>query len=471
LVRRRSAPSRTDAGALAAAKAIERLLPSPIKLTAKRQNTRAPRFDRTAVGMYDEFRPIVGIGATPMIAIINDRETQGSTVMIIKPRIRNNICTNAHPLGCAAQVQAQIRYVRARDPVAGPRRVLVIGASNGYGLAARIASGFSSGAATVGIAYEQPATRFRTATAGWYNSAAFKAEAEKAGLGAWNLNGDAFADETKAESLQLVKDHLGQVDFLVYSIAAPRRIDPQTGDIYSSVIKPIDRRFTAKTVNFITGEVSEVSAEPASADDVRQTVKVMGGEDWLLWIRRLQAANLLSKKFLTLAFSYIGPEFLQAIYRSGTMGAAKRDLEKTAGDINRLLEPLNGRALISVNKALITRASAVIPGVPLYISLLYRIMKEKNLHEGCIQQMYRMYHERLFARELPMVDDRGFIRMDDWELREDVQQAVRTLWDRAETGNIKTIADIEGLREEFLRHHGFGMPGVDYDRELEPDIY
>jgi enoyl-[acyl-carrier protein] reductase/trans-2-enoyl-CoA reductase (NAD+) len=396
---------------------------------------------------------------------------QERATVIIKPKIRRNICINAHPLGCAAQVQAQIQYVKARARVAGPRRVLIIGASNGYGLAARIVSGFCSGASTIGLAYEEPARRSRTATAGWYNSAAFKAEAEKIGLGAWNVNGDAFAAETKAETLQMVKACLGKVDFLVYSIAAPRRIDPRTGDIYASVIKPIGARFSAKTVDFNTGVVGEMTADPASEEEIRQTVKVMGGEDWLLWVRRLHSESLLSENFLTLAFSYIGPEFSQTIYRGGTLGAAKRDLEKTANDINRLLESLPGRALISVNKALITRASAVIPGVSLYIALLYRVMKEKKLHEGCIQQMYRMYRDRLFGPDSPMVDHRGFIRMDDWELRKDIQAAVQALWEQAETGNIQKIADIKGVREELLRHHGFGMPGIDYDKEVEPDIY
>jgi len=388
--------------------------------------------------------------------------------MVIQPRIRNNMCVNAHPLGCRAQVQAQISYTRAKGKIGSPRRVLVIGASNGYGLAARIASAFGSGAATIGIGLEKPPSVIRTGTAGWYNLEAFRLEAERAGLSALNINGDAFSDEVKSQTAALIRGELGQIDLLVYSIAAPRRIDPDTGEIYSSAIRPIGAKFSSMTVDFITGVLGEISAPPATEEEIRQTVKVMGGEDWLRWIEELRTQNLLAENFLTVAFSYIGPEFMKSIYRDGTMGAAKRDLEHKAAQITDRLAELNGRALISVNKALITQASAVIPGVALYISLLYRVMKNKKLHEGCIQQMVRMYHDRLFHGGPPVVDDRGFIRMDDWEMREDVQKEIQSLWSKAQAGNIKKIADIEGLREEFLRHHGFGMPGVDYTADIEP---
>ncbi len=389
--------------------------------------------------------------------------------MIINPRIRQNICINAHPAGCVAQIKSQINYVMRRPKIPGPDRVLVIGSSNGYGLAARIVSAFASDAATIGLAFEKPGNAKRTATAGWYNSEAFKQEAGAAGLGAWNVNADAFSEETKARVTSIIKDELGQIDFLVYSIAAPRRMDPDTGEIYSSVIKPIGSSFTAKTVDFLTGIVSRVTAEPATEDQIAHTVKVMGGEDWMLWIDHLLAENLLSPRFQTIAFSYIGSEQTRPLYRDGTIGAAKKDLEQKARDINNMLEPIDGKALISVNKALITRASAVIPAVPLYIALLYRVMKAKKLHEGCIQQMHRLYQDFLFGTDIIKMDADGLIRLDDWEMRPDVQNEVRKLWQEVDQDNIGELADIKGLREEFLRHHGFLMTGVDYTKDVAPD--
>jgi enoyl-[acyl-carrier protein] reductase/trans-2-enoyl-CoA reductase (NAD+) len=373
-------------------------------------------------------------------------------------------------VGCAAQVRAQINYVRRRAKIDGPKKVLVIGASNGYGLAARIVSAFASDAATIGLAFEKPGSPNRTATAGWYNIEAFRQEAEAAGLPAWNVNGDAFSEETKSEIMALITDRLGKIDFLVYSIAAPRRIDPASGEIYASVIKPIDHPFTAKTVDFLSGVVSEVTAEPANEEQIAQTVKVMGGEDWMLWIERLLRENLLARGFQTVSFSYIGSEQTRPLYRDGTIGAAKKDLEQKAADINTLLAPLDGNALISVNKALITRASAVIPAVPLYIALLYRVMKSKKLHEGCIQQTHRLYQDFLFSKDAPRLDARGRVRLDDWEMRPDVQREVRMLWQQVDQDNVSELADIKGLREEFLRHHGFGMPGVDYSLDVKPDM-
>jgi enoyl-[acyl-carrier protein] reductase/trans-2-enoyl-CoA reductase (NAD+) len=394
--------------------------------------------------------------------------------MIIKPKIWNNICVTAHPLGCAAQVRSQINYVKGKGKIEGPKNTLVIGASNGYGLAARIVSTFNSGSATIGVAYEHAGKERRSATAGWYNTESFNAEAQKEGYPAWNVNGDAFSEEIKTEVVELIKEKLGQVDFLVYSIAAPRRIDPETGEIYSSVVKPIGEKFTAKTVDFLTGKVSHVTAQPATEKEIVQTIKVMGGEDWILWTKRLFQENLIKKDFLTIAFSYVGPEFTKAIYRDGTIGRAKEDLESKADEINRLIASVNGKAIISVNKALVTRASAVIPAVPLYIALLYKVMKEKHVHEGCIQQMCRLYHDVLFTGKDPKTDSKGRIRMDDWEMRKDVQQAVYDLWKIVETknlDNIEELGDIKGLREEFLRHHGFGMPGVDYNKEVLLDIF
>ncbi len=388
--------------------------------------------------------------------------------MILEPRIRNNICVNAHPLGCTAQVRAQIQYVKAREKIDGPKKILVVGASNGYGLAARIVSAFGSGAATIGIGYEKSGSAHRTGTAGWYNIEAFRNEAKNAGLGAWNVNRDAFTEKTKTDVARLIKEKLGFIDLLVYSIAAPRRMDPETGEIYSSVIKPIGKRFTAKTVDFLTGKVELVTAEPATTEEIQQTVKVMGGEDWLLWLQKLREADLLAPGFLTVAFSYIGSIHTRALYRDGTIGAAKKDLEQKAVTINRLLAPLGGKALISVNKALVTRASAVIPAVPLYIALLYRVMKAGGLHEGCIAQMYRLYHDHLFSDRPPRVDPKGRIRIDDYEMRPDVQQKVTELWEKVDASNIRELADIDGLRQEFLRHHGFDMPGIDYSRQIDP---
>ena len=391
--------------------------------------------------------------------------------MVIEPKIRNNICLNAHPLGCAQQVKAQINYIKAQDKIESPKRVLVIGASNGYGLAARIVSTFGSGASTIGIGYERPSNKVRTGSAGWYNIESFKKEAEKEGYQAWNINGDAYSKEIKSEVADIIAGNLGKIDLLIYSIAAPRRIDPDTGEIYSSVIKPVGEKYTSKTVDFLTGEVKEITAKPAMEEEIAHTVKVMGGEDWRLWVKALEGGSLLSENFITVAFSYIGPPFTNPIYRHGTIGRAKAHLEESAVEINRIIEHLGGKSIISVNKALVTRASAVIPGVPLYISLLYKVMKAKKLHEGCIHQMHRLYRDHLFSGGALRTDPTGRIRLDDWEMREDVQKEVARLWEMVTTENVSVLSDIDGFREEFLRHHGFGMPGVDYGKDIRPDIF
>jgi len=389
-------------------------------------------------------------------------------MIVIEPRIRHNICITAHPQGCAAQVRSQIRYVQSQGPVQSPKRVLVIGASNGYGLAARIVSAFGSDAATLGVAYERAGTPNRTATAGWYNSEAFTLEATRAGLPAWDVNGDAFSETVKSDVMHLIKSELGAVDYVIYSIAAPRRIDPQTGEIYSSVIKPIGRSFKAKSLDFLSGEITETAAKPATPEEIAHTTKVMGGEDWELWVQRLLKEGALSEGALTIALSYIGPELTRAIYRDGTIGRAKADLEATAKRLNSLLQARGGRALISVNKALVTRASAVIPGVSLYISLLYKAMKARGLHEGCIQQMDRLYRHVLFSGRPLKLDREGRIRIDDWEMRPDIQQEVAERWRAVNSENLSGFADLKGFRDEFLRHHGFGMPGIDYSRPVDP---
>lgn len=384
--------------------------------------------------------------------------------MTIEPRIRDNVCLNAHPQGCFAQVKNQIQYVKQREGIESPKRVLIIGASNGYGLAARIVSAFASRAATIGVAYERPPKGKRTASAGWYNNEAFTTLAQQEGYPAWNLNRDAFSNDTKAEIVEQIRATLGQVDFLVYSIAAPRRVDPETGDIYTSVIRPIGQSYTAKTVDFLTGEVREETSPPASPQEVSDTIKVMGGEDWALWIQKLMATECLAAGFQTIAFSYIGPDITRPIYREGTIGRAKEDLEKRVQSINARLAPLSGRAVIGIQKALVTRASAVIPAVPLYISLLYQVMKAKGLHENCIQQIYRLYHDFLFSNPPAAPDESGRLRLDDWEMRPDVQAEVAKLWLQVNNDNIHQLADLDGFRTEFLRHHGFAMPGVDYGR-------
>ena len=391
--------------------------------------------------------------------------------MIVTPMIRNNVCLNAHPQGCLSQVKEQVNYVKSCDKIGGPKRVLVIGASNGYGLAARIVSTFSCGAATLGISYERLPSPKRTASAGWYNNEAFMQLAQQQSYRAWNINGDAFSVDVKEQVRDQIRKNLEQIDFLVYSIAAPRRQDPNTGEMHSSVIKPLEHAYTAKTVDFMTGEVYEQTTEPATDQEVAHTVKVMGGEDWALWVDHLLEAGLLAQRFLTIAFSYVGPEQTHPIYRNGSIGKAKEDLERHVTKINAQLKYMRGRAVIGVQKALVTRASAVIPGVPLYISLLYRVMKAKGLHENCIEQMARLYRHFLFGPTEARTDELGRYRLDDWEMRSDVQDEVARRWQEISSGNVHQLADIEGLRKEFLRHHGFGVNGINYQRDVPLDRF
>jgi enoyl-[acyl-carrier protein] reductase/trans-2-enoyl-CoA reductase (NAD+) len=386
----------------------------------------------------------------------------------IEPKIRQNICLTAHPDGCREQVREQIAYIRKQPRVSGPRRVLVVGSSNGYGLAARITSAFSCGASTAGVFLERPGSETRTATVGWYNNIAFEQEAHEAGLIAFSINGDAFAREIKDETVQRISEEMGPVDCVIYSIAAPRRIDPETGQIYSSVVKPIGQRFSGKTVDIKTGLLSEVVAEPATDEEIAETVKVMGGEDWMDWIAALHERRMLARGAVTVALSYVGPSMTAPIYRDGTIGKAKEHLEATAAKVQRRFADRDLRAIVSVNKALVTRASAVIPSVTLYISLLYAVMKRKGLHEGCIQQMYRLYRDYLFAADPKPLDPEGRIRLDDWEMREDVQREVAELWRRAISDPSRQVTEIDEFRSEFLRHHGFEMPSVDYDLDVDP---
>jgi enoyl-[acyl-carrier protein] reductase/trans-2-enoyl-CoA reductase (NAD+) len=385
--------------------------------------------------------------------------------MIIEPRMRGFICLTSHPDGCAQNVKNQIEYVKSKGTIAGGKKVLVIGASTGFGLASRISSAFGSDAATIGVFFEKPPTEGRTASPGWYNSAAFEKEAKKAGLYAKSVNGDAFSDEVKKQTLDLIKADLGQVDLIIYSLASPVRLDPKTGVLHRSVLKPIGDTFTNKTVDFHSGKVSEVSIEPSNGDDIENTVKVMGGEDWEMWIDALKAENLLAPGATTVAYSYIGPSLTEAVYRKGTIGRAKDHLEATAFTITDSLAAIGGKAYVSVNKALVTQASSAIPVIPLYISLLYKIMKEEGIHEGCIEQIQRLYSERLYTGKEVAVDDKGRIRIDDWEMRPDVQEKVAKLWLEATTENIPEISDLEGYRNDFHNLFGFGFDGVDYKAE------
>jgi len=390
--------------------------------------------------------------------------------MIVTPKIRGFICTTAHPEGCARHVAEQIAVVKARGPVAqGPKKVLVIGASTGYGLASRIAAAFGSQAATVGVFFERPAESGRTATAGWYNSAAFEREAAAAGLYARSFNGDAFSEAMKTEVIAAIQADLGQVDCIVYSLASPRRIHPKTGEVCKSVLKPIGEVYTNKNLNTTTGVVNEISIEPAQGDDVEQTVAVMGGEDWELWMQALHSAGVLAPGVQTVAYSYIGPEITWPIYKNGTIGRAKEDVERAQRALDSLLAPLQGKAWVSVNKALVTQASSAIPVVPLYISLLYKVMKAAGTHEDCIEQMDRLIRDRLYSGQ-PQPDEAGRLRLDDWEMAPAVQDLVGQRWHDVTTENLAELADFDGYQSSFLRLFGFGLDGVDYAAETDPDV-
>ena len=382
--------------------------------------------------------------------------------MIIEPRMRGFICLTAHPAGCEQNVKNQIAYVQSKGTIEGPKRVLVIGASTGFGLASRITSAFGSNAATLGVFFEKAPSEGKTASPGWYNSAAFEKEATKAGLYAKSINGDAFSNEVKQQAIDLIKADMGQIDLVIYSLASPVRMHPSTGVLHRSTLKPIGGTFTNKTVDFHTGNVTQVSIEPANQEDIDNTVVVMGGEDWAMWMEALKGANVLAEGATTVAYSYIGPEVTEAVYRKGTIGRAKDHLEATAFEITKDLASLNGKAYVSVNKALVTQASSAIPVIPLYISLLYKIMKAEGIHEGCIEQIQRLYQQRLYSGQAVPTDDQGRIRIDDWEMREDVQARVAALWKESTTESLPEIGDLAGYKQDFLNLFGFGFDGVDY---------
>jgi enoyl-[acyl-carrier protein] reductase/trans-2-enoyl-CoA reductase (NAD+) len=391
--------------------------------------------------------------------------------MIIEPRMRGFICLTSHPKGCEQNVKNQIEYVQSKGAIEGAKKVLVIGASTGFGLASRITSAFGSGAGTIGVFFEKPPAPGKTASPGWYNSASFENEAHKAGLYAKSINGDAFSNEIKQQTIDLIKADLGQIDLVIYSLASPVRQHPVSGVLHRSVLKPIGGVFTNKTVDFHTGLVSDVSIEPCSGDDIENTIAVMGGEDWAMWIEALKSNNLLAEGATTIAYSYIGPSLTEAVYRKGTIGRAKDHLEASAFAITESLAAIHGKAYVSVNKALVTQASSAIPVIPLYISLLYKIMKQEGIHEGCIEQIQRLFQERLYTGNAVPLDEKGRIRIDDWEMKADVQEKVAQLWLQATTDTLPQIGDLAGYKQDFLNLFGFGFQGVDYLADTDEMVH
>lgn len=392
--------------------------------------------------------------------------------MIVQPKIRGFICTTAHPVGCAQHVQEQIDYVKKQKPIAnGPKKVLVVGSSTGYGLSSRIVASFGgSKASTIGVFFEKEAEGKRTATAGWYNSVAFEAKARQEGIYAKSFNGDAFSDAMKHDVIEAIKKDLGQLDLVIYSLASPRRQHPKTGAVAKSVLKPIGKSYTNKSINLDKGELEEVSLEEATSEEIEQTVSVMGGEDWEMWIDALEKAGCLAKGAKTVAYSYVGPELTRAVYRNGTIGRAKDHLEATAKKLDERFKKIGGRAVISVNKALVTQSSSAIPFIPLYFILLKKVMTQKKIEEGCIEQMYRLFADRLYRTDgaIP-VDSHGMIRMDDWEMREDVQKEVSQYWSQLSPETLRKFADLDGYQKDFLKLFGFGIERVNYDEDVPID--
>jgi enoyl-[acyl-carrier protein] reductase/trans-2-enoyl-CoA reductase (NAD+) len=389
--------------------------------------------------------------------------------MIIKPKVRGFVCVTTHPTGCAANVRNQADYVRSQPKITkGPKRVLVLGASTGYGLGSRINAAFGSGAATVGVFFERPPAENRPATAGWYNSVAFEKEAHAAGLFARSLNADAFSDETRARAIELIRE-MGPVDLIVNSLASPKRTHPRSGETFKSVLKPIGSTYHGRTLDTDRALVTDVTIEPASEQEIRETIAVMGGEDWEMWVDALGQADLIAPGCRSVAYTYIGPKLTWPIYRDGTIGKAKEDLERAGRAIDAKLKSNGGSAHVAVMKAVVTQASSAIPVVPLYISLLFRIMKEKGTHEGCIEQTHRLFAQ-MYGGAALATDEKNRLRLDDWEMREEVQREVDRVWPTITTENLNQLTDFKGYQEEFLKLFGFGLAGVDYDAEVEPVV-
>jgi enoyl-[acyl-carrier protein] reductase/trans-2-enoyl-CoA reductase (NAD+) len=388
--------------------------------------------------------------------------------MVIKPRVRGFLCTTTHPTGCAANVKDQVEYVKANGAIAdGPKKVLVIGASTGYGLASRITAAFGSGAATLGLFFEKPGNEKKPGTAGWYNSAAFHQLAEAEGLYAKSINGDAFSDAVKQTTIDTIKADLGQVDMVVYSLASPRRQHPKTGEVFNSTLKPIGKNVVQQGVDTNKNVIKEFTIEAANQDEIDNTVAVMGGEDWQMWIDALQAADVLAPGCKTTAYTYVGEAVTRDIYWDGTIGAAKKDLDKKVIDIRQALQSIDGDARVSVLKAVVTQASAAIPVMPLYLGLLFKVMKQKGTHEGCIEQIDLLFRESLYGNQ-PQIDDVGRLRADYKEIEPAVQQEVEQLWAQINDDNLNEISDMQGYMDEFLRLFGFGIDGVDYEAEVNP---
>lgn len=390
---------------------------------------------------------------------------------VVSPRVRGFVCITAHPEGCAAHIREQIAYVKSRPAMKnGPKNVLVIGASTGYGLASRISAAFGSGANTFGIYFERPGANGKPASAGWYNTAAFETEAKKVGLYAASMNGDAFSAELKAQVIERLKKEMPKIDLVVYSLAAPRRTDSVTGEVYKSVLKTVGEPFRSKNLDTDKKLVNDVTIEPANEEEIKATVKVMGGEDWKLWIEALDDAGLLADGCQSVAYSYIGPELTWPIYKDGTIGQAKKDLYAKAKEIDAILKIRRGRAFVSVNKAVVTQASSAIPVVPLYISILFKVMKAKGLHEDCIEQIQRLFETQMYNDNALTFDEQGLVRIDDWEMRDDVQKEVFEIWPKVSTENLLDLTDFVGYQAGFLKLFGFGLPGVDYSAEVELEV-
>ncbi len=383
--------------------------------------------------------------------------------MIIKQKKRGFICTTAHPIGCKKNIENQINFVKDNGVYEGPQNVLVIGCSTGYGLASRISLAFGAGAKTLGVSFEKEPTEKKPASAGWYNNRAFDLACEEAGIYSKTVDADAFSSATKADIVNLIKEDLGQIDMLVYSLASPKR-SLDDGSSYMSAIKPIGCDFSNKSVNLATNEIIDASFEPASEDEIANTVKVMGGEDWELWVDLLKSEGLLANGFKTMAYSYLGPEVTHPIYMNGTIGQAKKHLKETSDKLSQELASIDGSSFIAINKAVVTQASSAIPVVPLYISILFKVMKDKGLHEDCIMQMHRMF--KTYYDGSVIIDDQGYVRMDDWEMRNDVQEAVSQAWTTITTESLANDTDIASFHTDFDNLFGFNVPGIDYDEDV-----
>ena len=390
--------------------------------------------------------------------------------MVIKPKIRGFICTNAHPAGCAAHVNEQIAYVKSQPQAdAKPKNVLVIGASTGYGLSSRITAAFGNNAKTLGIFFEKPPTEKKTASAGWYNTAAFQAAADSAGIWSKNINGDAFSHEIKAKAIETIKAELGEIDLIVYSLASPRRTDPDTGEVYSSTLKPIGQSVTTKNLNTSKRIIDSVSVDAASEEEIQGTIDVMGGADWELWIKALGEAGVLANGFKTVAYTYIGKELTWPIYGHATIGRAKEDLDRASAAIKTTTANIKGEAYVTSLNAVVTQASSAIPIMPLYISAMFKVMKADGTYEGCIEQIQALFRENIYGKN-PTIDEAGRLRQNNKELEDSVQQRVTDIWNTVDSDTIDELTDYIGYHQEFLKLFGFDVSGVDYDADISPEL-